>query len=109
MPLVMFLLVERNSSSFSDILLSISCLTWVSSSWHLSTLFSSCSRAPSASERAASSSIFSASNLLDGASSLTDLIHDVLDFIGQSLVLTSDLIKLKDSFLIGGLHTEEPH
>merc|ERR1719210_500033 len=61
MALVMFFLVERNSSSFSAILLSISCLTWVSSSWHLSTLFSSCSRAPSASDRAASSSIFSAS------------------------------------------------
>merc|ERR1719510_1813748 len=64
MALVMFFLVERNSSSFSIILLSISCLTWVSSSWHLSTLFSSCSRAPSASDRAASSSIFSASILL---------------------------------------------
>merc|ERR1719245_1069075 len=63
MALVMFFLVERNSSSFSAILLSISCLTWVSSSWHLSTLFSSCSRAPSASDRAASSSIFSASSL----------------------------------------------
>merc|ERR1719412_181304 len=31
MALVMFFLVERNSSSFSIILLSISCLTWVSS------------------------------------------------------------------------------
>merc|ERR1719340_23119 len=40
MALVMFFLVERNSSSFSTILLSISCLTWVSSSWHLRTLFS---------------------------------------------------------------------
>merc|ERR1719474_899827 len=46
------------------ILLSISCLTWVSSSSALSTLFSSCSRAPSASESAASSSIFSASRRL---------------------------------------------
>merc|ERR1719340_4964 len=64
MALVMFFLVERNSSSFSAILLSISCLTWVSSSWHLSTLFSSCSRVASASDRAASSSIFSASILL---------------------------------------------
>merc|ERR1719492_538685 len=64
MALVMFFLVDMNSSSFSAILLSISCLTWVSSSWHLSTLFSSCSRAPSASDRAASSSIFSASILL---------------------------------------------
>merc|ERR1719433_170557 len=55
MALVMFFLVERNSSSFSAILLSVSCLTWVSSSWQRSTLFSSCSRAPSASDRAASS------------------------------------------------------
>merc|ERR1719461_1825179 len=54
-------LVAANSSSFWAILCSISCLTWVNSSWHLRTLFSSCSRAPSASDKAASSSIFSAS------------------------------------------------
>merc|ERR1712020_291775 len=61
MPLVKFFLVLRNSSSFSAIRRSISCLTWVNSSWDLKTLFSSCSRAPSASSRAAWSSIFSAS------------------------------------------------
>jgi myosin heavy subunit len=64
MALFIFFLVDSNSSSFSDILRSISCLTWVSSSWARSTLFSSCSSAPSASDKAASSSIFSASRRL---------------------------------------------
>merc|ERR1719327_1249097 len=59
-----FLRVLLNSSSFSAILLSISCLTCPSSSWALRTLFSSASRAPSASSRAAWSSSFSASSLL---------------------------------------------
>merc|ERR1719188_2920342 len=59
-----FLRVFSNSSSFSAIFLSISCLTCPSSSWALRTLFSSASRAPSASSRAAWSSSFSASSLL---------------------------------------------
>merc|ERR1719411_1822659 len=92
MALVMFFLVERNSSSFSIILLSISCLTWVSSSWHLSTLFSSCSRAPSA---------------LDGAASLADLVHDVLDLVAEGLVLPPHLIQLEDGLLVGGLDAEK--
>merc|ERR1719145_221057 len=64
MALAIFFLVAANSSSFSIIRRSISCLSWVSSSWMRRTLFSSCSRAPSASESAASSSIFSASRRL---------------------------------------------
>merc|ERR1719362_515425 len=92
MALVMFFLVERNSSSFSAMRRSISCLTWVSSSWHLSTLFSSCSRAPSASERAAS---------------LANLVHDVLDLVAQGLVLPPNLIQLEDRLLVGGLDTEQ--
>merc|ERR1740116_834733 len=56
-----FLRVLLNSSSFSAILRSISCLTWPSSSWALSTLFSSASREPSASSRADWSSSFSLS------------------------------------------------
>merc|ERR1719410_1927454 len=85
MPLFMFFLVTANSSSFSPMRRSISCLTWVSSSWHLSTLFSSCSRAPS----------------------LADLVHDVLDLIGQGLVLPADLVQLEDGLLVGGLDAEE--
>merc|ERR1719320_711382 len=54
-------LTRMNSSSFSARRRSISCLTALSSSWHLSTLFSSCSRVASASSRADCSSIFSAS------------------------------------------------
>merc|ERR1719336_818749 len=46
-------------------------------------------------------------NLVDGASSLTNLVHDVLDLIGQGLVLTSDLIKLEDGLLVGRLDTEQ--
>merc|ERR1719422_518531 len=92
MPLFMFFLVTANSSSFSPMRRSISCLTWVSSSWHLSTLFSSCSRAPSAS---------------DGAASLADLVHDVLDLIGQGLVLPADLVQLEDRLLVGGLDAEQ--
>lgn len=57
-------LVFSNSSSFSWILLSISCLTWDSSSCDRRTLFSSCSRAASASSRAAWSSSFSTSSRL---------------------------------------------
>merc|ERR1712012_510605 len=46
-------------------------------------------------------------DLVDGASSLADLVHDVLDLIGQGLVLTSDLIKLDDTLLVGRLHLEQ--
>merc|ERR1719278_1098429 len=46
-------------------------------------------------------------NLVDGAATLADLVHDVLDLVGQSLVLTPDLIKLKDGLLVSGLHTEQ--
>jgi len=53
-----------NSSSFSWILRSISCRTWPSSSCERRTLFSSCSRAASASSRAAWSSSFSTSRRL---------------------------------------------
>merc|ERR1712241_1167206 len=56
-----FLRVLSNSSSFSWILRSISWRTWPSSSWARRTLFSSCSRAASASSRAAWSSSFSTS------------------------------------------------
>jgi len=61
--LLKFFLVDANSSSFCARAFSISCLIWVNSRESLNTLFSSCSKAPSASERAASSSIFSASSL----------------------------------------------
>merc|ERR1719158_2003313 len=46
-------------------------------------------------------------NLVDGAASLGDLVHDVLDLVGQGLVLTSDLLKLEDSLLIGRLDLEQ--
>merc|ERR1712012_1036420 len=46
-------------------------------------------------------------NLVDGAASLSDLVHDVLDLIGEGLVLTSDLLQLEDSLLVGRLDLEE--
>merc|ERR1719270_2065009 len=46
-------------------------------------------------------------NLVDGATSLSDLVHDVLDLVGQGLVLTSDLLKLENSLFISRLDLEE--
>merc|ERR1719411_1102764 len=46
-------------------------------------------------------------NLMDGAATLSDLIHDVLDLMGQGLVLPPDLFKLKDGFIIGILDSEK--
>merc|ERR1712241_870560 len=89
MALVIFFLVERNSSSFSAMRRSISCLTWVSSSWHLSTLFSSCSRALLGRGLAAV-------DLVSGGTSISDLVHD------DSLVLLNlslDLVELLNLLL----------
>merc|ERR1712107_736314 len=46
-------------------------------------------------------------NLVDGASTLADLVHDVLDLIGESLVLPADLLQLEHGLLIGRLHLEQ--
>merc|ERR1719336_75916 len=46
-------------------------------------------------------------NLVDGAASLADLVHDVLDLIGQGLVLPADLVQLEDRLLVRGLDAEE--
>merc|ERR1719336_2856105 len=46
-------------------------------------------------------------NLVDGAAPLADLVHDVLDLIGQSLVLPADLVQLEDGLLVGGLDAEQ--
>merc|ERR1719336_654242 len=46
-------------------------------------------------------------NLVDGAASLADLVHDVLDLVGQSLVLPADLVQLEDRLLVGGLDAEQ--
>merc|ERR1719336_2285530 len=46
-------------------------------------------------------------NLVDGAASLADLVHDVLDLVGQSLVLPADLVQLEDGLLVGGLDAEQ--
>merc|ERR1719336_3771206 len=46
-------------------------------------------------------------NLVDGAASLADLVHDVLDLVGQGLVLPADLVQLEDRLLVGGLDAEQ--
>merc|ERR1719348_2966353 len=38
-------------------------------------------------------------NLVDGASTLADLVHDVLDLVGESLVLPADLLQLEHGLL----------
>merc|ERR1719348_408956 len=46
-------------------------------------------------------------NLVDGASALADLVHDVLDLIGQGLVLPADFLKLEHGLLVGRLNLEQ--
>merc|ERR1719445_1841379 len=46
-------------------------------------------------------------NLMDGASTLADLVHDVLDLVGESLVLPADLLQLEHGLLVGRLHLEQ--
>ena len=97
-----------NSSSFSAIFLSISCLTYPSLSWALRTLLSSASRAPSASSRAAWSleppALFV--KLVDGAASISKLVKEVLDLISEVLVLAADNVQLLIGLIKGSLETE---
>merc|ERR1719239_1897154 len=46
-------------------------------------------------------------NLVDGASGLADLVHDILDLIGQGLVLPADFLQLKHGLLVGRLNLEQ--
>merc|ERR1739844_477165 len=46
-------------------------------------------------------------NLVDVASTFANLVQDILDLIREGAILTTDLIKLKHSLIIGRLHTEE--
>merc|ERR1719470_365339 len=46
-------------------------------------------------------------NLVDGASTLADLVHDVLDLVGEGLVLPADLLQLEHGLLVGRLHLEQ--
>merc|ERR1719445_2409249 len=105
MPLFMFFLVAANSSSFSAMRRSISCLTWVSSSWHLGTLSLRQSRLKLHLLSLHAPADFV--NLVDGAASLANLVHDVLDLVAQGLVLPADLIQLEDRLLVGGLDAEQ--
>merc|ERR1719278_623879 len=46
-------------------------------------------------------------NLVDGAPALADLVHDVLDLVGEGLVLPADFLQLKHGLLVGGLNLEQ--
>merc|ERR1719175_8537 len=46
-------------------------------------------------------------NLVNGATSLGDLVHDVLDLVGEGLVLATDLIQLEHRLLVGRLDLEQ--
>merc|ERR1719158_254108 len=46
-------------------------------------------------------------NLVDGASALADLVHDVLDLVGESLVLPADFLQLKHGLLVSRLNLEQ--
>merc|ERR1719291_1127503 len=46
-------------------------------------------------------------NLVDGASTLADLVHDVLDLVGESLVLPADFLQLEHGLLVGRLNLEQ--
>merc|ERR1719178_472756 len=46
-------------------------------------------------------------NLVDGASALADLVHDVLDFVGESLVLPAYFLQLEHGLLVGRLNLEQ--
>merc|ERR1719392_314637 len=46
-------------------------------------------------------------NFMDGSASFSNLVHDVLDLIGQVLVLPPDLVQLGHGLLVGGLHLEQ--
>merc|ERR1719370_117497 len=105
---------RMNSSSFSARRRSISCLTALSSSWHLSTLFSSCSRVASASSRADWSSIFSASRrfLILSISWMQrppSLIWSMISLISLERVLFSlrTFLQLKHGLLVGRLNLEQ--
>merc|ERR1719447_678686 len=134
-----FFLMAMNSSSFSARRRSISCLTWVSSSWERSTLFSSCSRVALdllsdlgelqlgaehlvllllegglgllqgglQLQLLGLQTLADFVNLVDGATSLGDLVHDVLDLVGEGLVLATDLIQLEHRLLVGRLDLEQ--
>merc|ERR1719295_610677 len=46
-------------------------------------------------------------NLMDGSSTLADLVHDVLDLIGERLVLPADFLQLEHGLLVGRLDLEQ--
>merc|ERR1712051_183260 len=102
-----FLRVLLNSSSFSAILRSISCLTWPSSSWALSTqgalgllqgrleLLLLALHAPPLFVK-----------LVDGAATVAKLIEQVLDLVSEVLVFTADNVQLLVGFIQSRLEAE---
>merc|ERR1719317_598233 len=108
-----FFLVLLNSSSFSATRLSISCLTWASSSCARSTLFSSISKVASASSNAACSSSFlfpiygAAYQDHEWSVLLLQVGQGDLNFISKILILAFDNIKLLNSFILSCFQAEQ--
>merc|ERR1719370_2223974 len=46
-------------------------------------------------------------DFVDGAATLADLVHDVLNLVGEELVLPTDFLQLEDTFIIGVLDAEQ--
>merc|ERR1719436_1612542 len=46
-------------------------------------------------------------NLVDGAAALADLVHDVLDLVGEGLVLPADFLQLEHGLLVGRLDLKQ--
>merc|ERR1719319_1330813 len=101
MAWVWFLRVLLNSSSFSEILRSISCLTWPSSREALSLLKSRLQllllglHAPP---------LFV--QLVDGASTISQLVKEILDLISKVLVLATDNVQLLVGLIQARLEAE---
>merc|ERR1719370_1535082 len=98
-----FFLVLLNSSSFSATRLSISCFTCPSSSWARSTLFSSCSRVPSASSRAPCNSSFTCPLRLFPPPS-SALCHEEMLVLPALLLPGLAVISLRETGLLTGRH-----
>merc|ERR1719328_1043471 len=96
-----FLRVLLNSSSFSAILRSISCLTWPSSSWALSIL-----------EGALQLLLLALHpppllvQLVDGAAAIAKLVEQILDLVSQVLVLPANDVQLLVGLIKSGLEAE---
>merc|ERR1719350_1788199 len=107
-----FLRVLLNSSSFSAILRSISCLTWPSSRAALSTLFSYLERALGLLQALLQLFFLSLQppplfvQLVDGAATVSKLVQQILNFVREIFVLPANNVQLLVGLLQRRLQAE---